>query len=270
MFNDKLVIITGGSSGLGKALAKRFATSGAHVVLLARDKRKLETVYREIKTLSGPDLKVSIHSCDVSDMNAVEQTFQDIASSMGTPDILVNSAGILKEGYFEDLPLETFGHVMNINYLGIIHCIRAVLPYFKTKKKGRIINIASLGGKIGSFGYTAYCSSKFALVGLTETLRCELTPQNITLHLVCPGEFESPMVDELNTYRTHENKVLTQTVPVLSLDLVADEVMAGIRKNRYLIIPGRTARLVEKASRFLPAITRWVTDMKIRAIYRKS
>lgn len=270
MIKDNVVIITGGSSGLGKALAKRFAASGAHVALLARDKIKLEAVQNELRAVAGPGQKVSIHSCDVTDMSALEQTFSDVASAMGAPDILVNSAGILKEGYFEDLPIETFESVMSINFFGMIQCIKAVLPFFKDKGHGRIVNIASLGGKIGSFGYTAYCSSKFAVVGLTETLRCELTPRNITLHLVCPGEFDSPMVDELNTYRTHENKVLTQTVPVLSLDQVADEVMAGLRKNRYLIIPGRTARLVEMASRFFPAITRWVTDMKIKAVYRKS
>ena len=269
MFDHKIVIITGGSSGLGRALANRIVPAGAHVALVARDKKKLETVKEELILLrKEPDQIIDIFSCDVSDETATRKTFQEIAQSLGDPDILINSAGILREGYFEKIPSETFREVMEINFFGIIHAIQAVLPYFKKKRGGRIVNIASLGGKMGSFGYTAYCSAKFALVGLTETLRAELKPEKIILHLVCPGEFDSPMVDDLNTYRTHENKAVTQTVPVLSLDQVADEVMAGILKNRYLIIPGKAARMVEMSNRWFPFLSRWVTDFKIRRVYR--
>lgn len=268
MFKDKVIIITGGSSGLGKALATRLVAQGAHVGLVARDKRKLEDVKNELIAAKGAGQKIETFSCDVSHQEATENAFHEIAQTLGEPDVLINSAGILREGYFEKLPLSTFRDVMDINFFGIIHCIRAVLPYFKKKGSGRIVNIASLGGKIGSFGYGAYCSSKFALVGLTDILRAELKPQNIMLHLVCPGEFQSPMVDDLNTYRTHENKAVTQTVPVLSLDRVADDVMTGLLKNRYLIIPGRMARLIEIASRWFPALTRWVTDLKISRIYK--
>ncbi len=268
MFENRSVIITGGSSGLGKALAKRFLAEGAHVGLVARDPQKLEAVRSELAELAGPRQIVTAMPCDVSDLDAVERAFEKLAHTLGPPDILVNSAGILKEGYFETLDMDTFRNVMDINLFGIIHAIRAVLPYFNRKGGGRIVNIASLGGKIGSFGYTAYCSAKFALVGLTDTLRCELKPRNIILHLVCPGEFDSPMVDELNTYRTRENKAMTQTVPVLPLDRVADETMAGLRKNRYLIVPGRTARLVETVNRWFPALSRFVTDLNIRRIYK--
>jgi 3-dehydrosphinganine reductase len=268
MFKGKVVIITGGSSGLGKALAKRLAAQGAHVALVARDKSKLEDVKNELIAIKGSGQKIESFSCDVSSQEATENAFNEIAWALGEPDVLINSAGILREGYFETLPLSTFRDVMDINFFGIIHCIKAALPYFKKKGSGRIVNIASLGGKIGTFGYGAYCSSKFALVGLTDILRAELKPQNIILHLVCPGEFQSPMVDDLNTYRTAENKAVTQTVPVLSLDRVADDVMTGLTKNRYLIIPGRIAKIIETANRWFPALTRWVTDMKISRIYK--
>lgn len=268
MFKGKVVIITGGSSGLGKALATRLVAQGAHVALVARDKRKLEVVKNELVAAKRAGQKIESFSCDVSSEEATEKAFHEIALTLGDPDVLINSAGILKEGYFEKLPLSTFRDVMDINFFGIIHCIQAVLPYFKKKGSGRIVNIASLGGKIGAFGYGAYCSSKFALVGLTDILRAELKPQNIQLHLVCPGEFQSPMVDDLNTYRTAENKAVTQTVPVLSLDRVADDVMAGLLKNSYLIIPGKLARVIEAANRWFPTLTRWVTDMKISRIYK--
>jgi 3-dehydrosphinganine reductase len=268
MFDNTLIVITGGSSGLGKALAGRFARRGASLALIARDPVKLEKARGEIIALCLPGRRVEVFPCDVADHAATVKTFDAIASIMGAPDMLVNSAGILKEGYFETLSPGVFRQVMDINYFGALHCTMAVIGHFRSKGKGTIVNIASLGGRMASFGYAAYCSSKFALVGLTETLRCELTPRNVRVHLVCPGEFDSPMVEELNTYRTVENRVLTQTVPVLSLDRVADEAIAGIEKGRYLIIPGIAGRILDALSRWFPAASRAIVDRRIRTVYR--
>lgn len=268
MFKDRVVVITGGSSGLGKALAARLAGKGAVLALIARDRKKLEEARDEIMPLCLSGRTVEIFPADVADFKSVEKTFSAISERLSPPDILINSAGILKEGYFETLPMETFRGVMEINFFGTLNCIRAAMPYFKKKGAGRIVNISSLGGRFGSFGYTAYCSSKFAVVGLTETLRCELKPQNIRMHLVCPAEFESPMVDELNTYRTGENRVMTQTAPVLSLDRVADETLAGIMRNRYCIIPGRVSRLLDLTNRWFPSISRAFVDWRIKKVYR--
>jgi 3-dehydrosphinganine reductase len=268
MFKGQIAVITGGSSGLGRELAFRFARGGASLALIARDRDKLKKVRDELASACAPGQKVEVFSCDVSDYASVENTFTAISTALGAPDILVNSAGILREGYFEKLPPETFRSVMDINFFGSLYCTRAAMPYFKAKGGGRVVNIASLGGKMGSFGYAAYCSSKFALVGLSETLRCELKPQNITMHLVCPGEFDSPMVEELNTYRTTENRVLTQTVPVLSAERVADETIAGITRGRYLIIPGFAGRMLELLNRVFPAISRVFVDQRIRKVYQ--
>ncbi len=267
MFNDNVIIITGGSSGLGKALAHRLVKMGANLALIARNENKLKNVRDALSGECKTGQKLAIFPCDVSDFAATEKTVQTIAETIGPPDILINSAGVLKEGYFETLPIPTFKKVMDINYFGVIHCIRAVLPFFRRKGRGRIVNIASLGGRIASFGYTPYCPTKFALVGLTDTLRAELKPQNIKIHLVCPGEFQSPMVEELNTYRTTENRVITQTVPVVPLDFVADQTIDGILKEKYLIIPGRIARFMETLNRWLPSLTRIVVDYKISKIY---
>jgi len=268
MYKDKAIVITGGSSGAGKALAQRFIKRGASLALIARDEGKLKTVRDELLKSRPGEERVEIFSCNVADFSEVEKTFAAIVSKMGIPDILINSAGILKEGYFEKIPLQVFREVMDINYFGTLNCIRAALPYFKEKGRGRVVNLCSMGGLIGSFGYAAYCSSKFAVTGLTETLRGELKPQNIIFHLVCPGEFESPMVDELNTYRTEENRTLVQTVPVLGVDQVADEIISGIEKNKYRIIPGRTARFLELFNRWFPVFGRMIVDSRIKKVYR--
>ncbi|ESQ98383.1 hypothetical protein F753_15905 [Stutzerimonas chloritidismutans AW-1] len=267
MYKGKVVIITGGSSGLGKALAQRFLAQHAAVALVARDGKKLAQVKTDLAGYLRAGQKLETFSCDVSDISACEQTLQEIAHQLGAPHILINSAGIIKEGYFDTLALSDFRQVMEINYFGVINFIRATLPYFNRQGGGRIVNIASLAGKFGSFGYAAYCGSKFALVGLTETLRLELTPRNIAVQLVCPGEFDTPMTQQLSTSRTDENRIISQTIPVLSLKQVTDEVFAGIAKGQYMTIPGRISRVLEWVNRVFPGLMRRTLDAKVKKIY---
>ena len=269
MFDGQNVIITGGSSGLGKVLACRLAEQGAHLSLIARDEAKLEAVKRDLEALN-PNRKTLTYSCDVADYAVVEETMAAIAGELGPPQLLINSAGIIREGHFEKLSLQDFREVMGINYYGTLHCIKAVLPYFQQQGQGRIVNIGSMGGRFGVFGYSAYCSSKFALLGLSDTLRGELKPQNVQLQVVCPPEFDSPMVDELNRYRTVENRRVVQTMPVLDVERVADAVMKGLEKKRYLIIPGRASRMLDLSNRLLPGMSRRITDTQIKLARRAS
>jgi 3-dehydrosphinganine reductase len=268
MFRDKITIITGGSSGIGKVLAHRLFARGARLAIIARDKNKLHSVKKELTSLPAAEQAVEVFPCDISDATAVEKTTKAIGDTQGPPDILINSAGILKEGYFENLSIDTFHEIMNINFFGTLQCIKAVLPYFKQKGKGRIVNICSMGGLIGAFGYTAYCSSKYAITGLTNTLRAELQPQNIRIHLVCPPEFDSPMVDQLETYRTPENRLIVRTIPVLDVNTVADAIIRGIEEDRYEIIPGLPARMARLTDRLFPSLSRKVVDYRIKKIYQ--
>jgi len=241
---------------------------GASLALLARDEQKLKAAQQELGEFKTEEQKVETFSCDVADYTQVGKTMAEIAARLGKPYLLVNSAGILREGYFERIPLEVFREIMAINYFGTLHCIKAVLPYFQQQGRGRIVNICSMAGLVGAFGYAAYCSSKFAITGLTETLRGELKPQHIRFHLVCPPEFGSPMVEELNKCRTPENKALVQTMPVLEVEKVAEAVMEGIEHGRYLIIPGRTTRILAALNRLSPRLSRAIVDRQIKKAYR--
>ena len=232
-------------------------------MLLARDRAKLEKVKAE---LGGAKVETAV--CDVADPAAVEAAFREGAARTGAPDILINSAGVIREGYFEDQPLEEFRRLMNINFFGTLHCVRAVLPLFQAKGGGRIVNIASSGGLLGAFGYAAYSSSKFAVVGLTEVLRAELKPQNILVHMVCPGEFNSPMVEGMSQGRTPENVAVVHTIPVLETDAVARAVIAGVEKGQYLIIPGLMTRLTVALGRSLPSVGRAIVDAKVKKSYQ--
>ena len=268
MFAGKTIIITGGSSGLGEALAHRLAARGANLALVARSHDKLNTVLKKIQSSGYHAQKVEAFSSDVREIESIEQTVKKIAAVVGEPDILINSAGILRENYFEALPVQTFQEIMDINFFGTLCWIKAVLPFFKKKGEGRIVNICSMGGLIGTFGYSAYCSSKHAITGLTSSLRVELKPQNIKCHLVCPSEFESPMVDDLNTYRTVENRKMVLTIPVMGIQRVAGDIIRGIEKDKYLIVPGAVTRFFERLNRYFPSLTRWTSDRIIQRCYR--
>jgi 3-dehydrosphinganine reductase len=262
MFQAKKIWITGGSSGLGLELAKLLAQRGAQLCLIARDPAKLDRVKADL----GAAVETAV--CDVSDAQAVAAVFPDLAARLGTPEILINSAGVIREGYFENQPLDEFHRLMDINYFGTLHCVQAILPLFKAQGGGRIVNIASSGGLLGAFGYTAYCSSKFAVVGFTEALRSELKPQKIMVQMVCPGEFNSPMVEGITPGRTPENKAFVHTIPVLEADQVAREVIAGMEKDRFLIMPGLMTRLTVSFGRAFPSLARIIADATIRKNYR--
>jgi 3-dehydrosphinganine reductase len=263
MFKGKNVVITGGSSGLGLALAKRFAAEGAVVILIARDREKLEVAANGI---NRGGKTAHFFPADVTDAQAMATTFSRIAAEIGPPDVLVNSAGVLREGYFDRLPLETFREVIETNYFGVLHAVKAALP-FLIKRKGRIVNISSVAGLMGVFGYTAYCSSKFALTGLTESLRYEMKPLGVKVHLVCPSEFISAMTFNLNETRTPENKAHTLTIPQYDMDTMVKDTFSGLKKEKFLIVPGLLCRLTVLSAMHFPAMTRRVSDFRIRRVF---
>lgn len=266
MFKNQRIVITGGSSGLGLALAHALARDGARLTLIARDPQKLDKAASEVQDAS-PGTSVRVESADVTDEAKMADAMARIAQPDGGIDMLINSAGILREGYFEELPMSTFREVMETNFFGLLNATRAALPHLKSTR-GRLVNIASLGGLAGVFGYTAYCSSKHALVGLTESLRYELQPQGIRVHLVCPAEFDSPMVDELDKHRTPENRAQVLTIPKSSVDTIVKDSLAGIRAERFLIIPGGLARAVAFGLRHFPGIFRANGDRTLKQVYR--
>ncbi len=269
MFDGQVIIITGGSSGIGKALAGHLVRRGGHVALVARDEDRLAAVQQQLRQTAGAGQRIETFSCDVSDPGAVEKTVGTIADLLGPPEVLVNSAGILRESYFEKQTLETFHELMDINFYGTLNFIKATLPHFKQKGTGRIINICSLAGQVGVFGYSGYCASKHAVRGLTHSLCYELKPQGIKVHIVYPPETDTPMVDDINTYRTRENRIMVKTVPLLlSADAVARDVVRGVERDRFEIVPGLLSRILGFFERIFPALSRMVVDRRIRSCYQ--
>ncbi len=262
MLRGKKIMITGGSSGLGLALAKRLAADN-EIALVARDSAKLQHAADALKR-EVPGARVEVYSVDVGSADAATDLMAAV-TRMGGLDVLINSAGILREGYFEAISERDFQDTMQINFFGTVNAIRAVLPSIK-QSRGRIVNIASIAGLTGVFGYSAYCSSKFALMGLSESLQFELEPHGVRVQVACPPEFASPMVDALDQNRTPENRAHATTIPRLSIDQCADSVLEGIVKNQAFIIPGAESKIMAFGIRHFPALSRWIGHRKIRAV----
>ena len=259
-------VITGGSSGLGLELAGQLARRGISVTLFARDLNRLERAREHITGLA-PAADVRVASVDVTDPTATHAAFDEVAAAAGTIDVLINSAGILREGYFERLGHDDFRQLMDTNFFGVVNATAACLPHLK-KSRGRIVNVGSLAGLVGTFGLTAYGAAKYALTGFSAALRVELEPQCIAVQLVCPAEFDSPMVDLLNTYRTPENRAHSQSVPVLPISRVASETIRGIDTGDHLIIPGAAIRLAWRVSRFAPGLIHRYFQRRLASVYQ--
>jgi len=179
----KVVLITGGSSGLGRALAQAFARSGAQVVVSARSADTLETVAADLRVSGAQVLAIP---ADVTQQNQVEHLIEQTVRHFGRLDVLINNVGRSTRGALLDTTPEDFANLMDINFLSAVRCTRAAVPHL-LRSRGQIVNIGSLSGKSASRYVGAYAATKFALAAYTQQLRLELQPQGVHVLLVSPG-----------------------------------------------------------------------------------
>ena len=180
----KTVLITGGSRGLGLVLARECAREGANVAICSRDSVELERARAELK---GQGAHVLAFPCDVTDRAQVRELVEVVTGHFGRIDVLVNNAGVIQVGPIEVMTLEDYEQAMNVHFWGPLYLMLAVLPQMRERGEGRIVNISSIGGKIGVPHLVPYSASKFALVGLSEGMRAELAKDGVVVTTVCPG-----------------------------------------------------------------------------------
>jgi len=184
IYKDKVVIITGASSGIGRELAYQLASQGACLALAARNAARLETVCGECQTCGGQALVIPT---DVGEKKQCEAVIRQTVERYGRIDVLVNNAGITMWAYFEDLQnLDTFERIMQVNYLGSVYCTYYALPYLK-QTRGQIVGISSLTGKTGVPTRSGYAASKHAMAGFFDSLRIELAQSGVSVTMIYPG-----------------------------------------------------------------------------------
>jgi NADP-dependent 3-hydroxy acid dehydrogenase YdfG len=200
---DKIVVITGASSGIGESTAKLLARHGAKVVLGARRKNRIDAVVKEISAAGGKAIGFAV---DVTKRAEVEALIQATVDSFGRVDVIVNNAGTMLIAPVQALKVGEWDRQIDVNIKGLLYGVAAVLPHMQKQKNGHIINIASVFGiKVFAPGGTVYCATKSAVRALTEGLRIELHSQNIRCTMISPGAVATELPEGTSEEATREN-----------------------------------------------------------------
>jgi 3-dehydrosphinganine reductase len=238
-FQEKIALITGGSSGIGLATAKLLVEAGANIWLLARRKPLLEQALKELEALRiTPGQRLGFTAMDVADWEQVQAAVREVSTEIGLPDLVINSAGITEPGYLVDQGIEIIEQLMKVNYLGTVYTCKAVLPGMLERGSGTIVNVGSMLSVIGILAYTGYAGSKFAVRGFTDSLRAEMKFKGIRVHIVFPPDTETPQLEYDMATRPAILDTLFGLDKPVQAEEVAKDLLNGIKRNKYVIIPG--------------------------------
>jgi short-subunit dehydrogenase len=244
---DSVVVITGGSRGLGLALAEQWMVLGAKVVLIARDKEELDNARALLRHKLGLEARVLV--CDVTNQGQVEKSLSTIFKKFGKLDVLVNNAGAISAGPFESMDSEDYEDLIVVHLNAAIYSTKAALPYFKKTGKGRIINICSIGGKVPVPHMGPYCASKFALAGFSETSSIELRKYGVTVTTVYPGLMRTGSPKQAVFKGDHEKEyawfALSDHLPFLSMsaEKAAKQIIRASQQKKSQLILSLPAKL---------------------------
>jgi NAD(P)-dependent dehydrogenase (short-subunit alcohol dehydrogenase family) len=256
-FEGRTVLLTGGSRGLGLVLARQFLSEGARVILCAREEVELSRARDELESLG----EVLALPCDVSDRVQVEALVAQVHERFGVVDVLVNNAGAIQVGPLESMTEEDFEEAMGIHFWAPLYTTMAVLPEMKRRGWGRIVNIASIGGKVSIPHLLPYSASKFALVGLSDGLRAELAQDGILVTTVCPSLMRTGSPPNAFFKGNHEAEyawfLLGDSLPGMSMnaDRAARKVVEACRRGDAEALIGLPAKVAVLARTLAPNLT---------------
>jgi 3-dehydrosphinganine reductase len=270
-FKGKLVLITGGSSGIGQALARQFVDLGANVYILARKLEHLTATILELKKRRiDPQQIVGLISADVAEEKHIQSIMNKFVIKVGLPDLLVNSAGIVVPGTVTELDTHVFHSIMNVNFFGTVNVTKALLPYMIQRGSGHIVNISSFAGFFASYGYSAYASSKFAVRGFSDVIRAELKPYGIKVSIVFPADTDTPQLAQERKQQSEMMRQINSSAGMMSAEKVAAKIIDGIAKNRYAITPGFEASLAYTLTNLMGYIQYPLMDSMIAEARKKT
>jgi len=263
-YRDKVALITGGSRGLGLIIARQICNQGGKVALLARDPAELACAKSDLAQRGGSVLTVQ---CDLLDTEQIRPSVRQIIDHFGKIDILINCAGIIEVGPLEHMTRKDFDRAMRLHFWAPFELISQIVPEMRTWGGGRIVNIASIGGKVAVPHMAPYTSSKFALVGLSDALRAELAPENIFVTTVTPGvmrtgsevhaKFKGDHAAEFESFTGASRLPLAS----ISAERAAKKILAACARGRSALVMPLPARALIIANALFPNFTAQV--MKI-------
>ncbi len=257
-FKDKVVLITGGSRGLGLVLAREFAKEGARLAICARDSEELDRARADLKARGANVLAVP---CDVTERAQVDELVQTVEQHLGKVDVLVNNAGLIQVGPVEVMTVEDYEEAMKVHFWGPLYTMLAVLPEMRARRGGRIVNISSIGGKISVPHLVPYSASKFALVGLSEGLRAELQKDGVVVTTVCPGLMRTGSPRNATFKGQHRAEYawfsISDALPVTSMNAerAASQIISACQRGDAEVVLSIQAQLAVKFHGLFPGLT---------------
>ena len=267
----KLALITGGSSGIGFALAKALVAQGSDVCLLARNQDTLEDAKQALtESLVREDQQVHLISSDVTDYGSLSRALNQWVQVYGCPDLVINSAGITYPGYFNELDIDVFRRLMDVNYFGTLYVSKILIPGMIERGSGTIINISSQAGFISIFGYSGYSASKFAVRALSEAMRAELKQHGIRVAIVFPPDTQTPQLEFEEPLKPIETRAISSQSGVLTAKQVADSTLTGLKKGNFIILPGLEGKLFYRLVNLFGNLQYPILDWMVKRARKKA
>jgi len=245
--HGKHVMITGGSSGIGKWCAIEVVKRGASVTLLARDLKRLDEAKIEVEKYCVDKIKqeVVVRSIDISgDYAPIEKCVQQSEEKLGPISVLVNCAGFAIAARLEDTQIEDIRRLMDVNFMGSCFVTRAVVPSMKSQNWGRIVFTSSQAGLLGVYGYAAYSASKFALRGFAETLRAEVKPYNVQVTIAFPPDTDTPGFAEEEKTKPTETRLISESSGLVKPELVAKTIVNDLLLGKFFSTLGMDGKVL--------------------------
>lgn len=250
-FKDKVVIVTGASSGIGEAVAREFAANGSKVMLAARSDKRLEAIVSQIRSRN---YEASFLKTDVSVEADCKALVEKTVEKYGTIDILINNAGVSMRASFNNVDLSVLHTLMNVNFWGTVYCTKYALPYLLANK-GSVVGVSSIAGFHGLPGRTGYSASKFAIIGFMETIRIEYLKKGLHVMVISPGFTSTEIrMHALTADGKEQGFSPKDEENLVSPEYVAKWVLKGIRKKRRNIILTWEGKLTALFQRIIPNI----------------
>lgn len=269
-YTGKSALITGGSSGIGLALAKQLVEMSCSVVILSRQETLLQQAQTTLIALkSSESIKITTIKSDVTHREELTRSLSEYTQEHGIPDIVINCAGVAHPGTFTSLKPEIFDWMMDVNYFGTVNVLKNLVPAFKERRSGAIVNISSIAGFLGIYGYTAYSASKFAVNGFTDALREELHPFGIQVSIVFPPDTRTPQLDYEKKYKPFITKELSGSANLMEADQVANEILRKVARRKYIILPGFEGKILFFAKNLLGRQLHPILDLVVKNSIRK-
>jgi NAD(P)-dependent dehydrogenase (short-subunit alcohol dehydrogenase family) len=266
---DKIAVVTGAASGIGQATAVEFAAKGADVVISDVNEAGLAETVSAVEAKGRKAVALGV---DVSKPEQIEGMIHKTIDTFGRIDVLMNNAGVGLSGEMRHLSLQDWEWIVGINLWGPIYGIHFALPHMVEQKSGHIVNVSSSAGLIASSCMSAYTTTKFGLVGLSEVLRNELARFGIGVTVVCPGFVRTNIFDSTEA-RGMKDVPGGDDLPSwlgISKEACAKNILRAVQKNKFMIIPGPEMKVVYGFKRFAPFLYRGVTKMMGKQFERMS